>query len=133
MKPFSLLIISILVFSSCLNNNDTNYRFEYIKIDEAKTPTSFTLNKKDTIFLKYSLPNGCYNFNNVYYEYRDTTRIVAINAIVNLDQNCTLAIIEEEYELVVNATQEEDYLFRFYKGKDVNGENIFEEVIIPVN
>jgi hypothetical protein len=34
---------------------------------------------------------------------------------------------------LVRASQEEDYIFKFWKGKDTNGENIFEEVIVPVN
>ena len=39
----------------------------------------------------------------------------------------------EEYDLLVTAKQEEGYLFKFWKGTDNNGENIFEEVVVPVN
>lgn len=135
MKKSILLLIGLLVFYSCLNNdNDTpNYTYEYLPIDSAITPASFTLGEIDTITVKYSFPNGCYFFDRIYYETQDTTRIVAVSASVLLDENCTLAIIEGEKKFAVKASQEEDYVFKFYKGKDSNGENIFEEVIVPVN
>lgn len=123
------------MFYSCLNNeNDTpNYTFEYLPIDSAITPASFTFGEIDTISVKYSLPNGCYSFDRIYYETKDTTRIVAVSAFVQLDADCTEMIIEEEKKFVVKASQEEDYVFKFFKGVDSNGDNIFEEVIVPVN
>ncbi|KGL62544.1 hypothetical protein [Polaribacter sp. Hel1_85] len=135
MKKITLLLFGLLVFYSCLNNDiDTpNYRFEYLPIDSAITPASFTLGEIDTIKVKYTLPNGCYSFDQIYYQTRDTTRIVAITAFVQLDEDCTEAIIQEETKFTVKASQEEDYVFKFFKGKDSNGENIFEEVIVPVN
>lgn len=133
MKKTILLLIGILVFSSCLKNDDINYTYEFLSIKEAQAPTSFTFGQKDTITLKYQLPNGCYSFNSVYYEHQDTVRIVAIRAFVDLDNNCTEAIREKEYKLIVTASQKEDYLFKFYKGKDNDGKNIFEEVVVPVN
>ena len=134
MKKIILLFAGLFIFYSCLNNDDSpNFTYEYLAIDEAITPASFTFGEVDTIAVKYSLPSGCYSFDHLYYEVKDTTRIVAITALVNLDDACTQATIEEEYKFVVKATQEEDYVFKFYKGTDGNGENIFEEVIIPVN
>lgn len=135
MKKITLLLIGLLVFYGCLNNDNDqpNYAFEYLPIDEAITPASFTFGQIDTITVKYSLPNGCYSFNQIYYETKDTTRIVAVTALVALDDVCTQAIIQEEKKIAVMASQREDYVFKFYKGKDANGENIFNEVVIPVN
>ena len=135
MKKIILLFVASILFYACLNNNDNQVNFDYalLPIDEYTVPTSFTFGEKDTIKVKYSFPNGCYSFDNVYYEYLDTTRIVAIRALVSLEENCTLAIIEGNYDLIVTATQEEDYVFKFWKGTDSNGDNIFEEVIVPVN
>ncbi|QNM84812.1 hypothetical protein H9W90_11480 [Polaribacter pectinis] len=134
MKKISLLLLAVVILSSCLNNDNTsNYTFEYIAIDEAETPTSFTFGEKDTITLKYSLPSSCYSFDRIYYDYQDTTRTVAVIAFVNLDGNCTEDIRQEEYKLPITANQREDYLFKFYKGRDNDGKSIFEEVVIPVN
>jgi hypothetical protein len=136
MKKFTLLLIGLLVFYSCLNNdNDTpNFSFEYLPIDSVITPASFIFGETDTITVKYTLPNSCYEFRNIYYEYKDTTRIVAINTFLDLSNSiCEKNLIQKEYKIAVLAEQEEDYLFKFWKGTDDNGKNIFEEVIVPVN
>lgn len=135
MKKTIKLFVILFTFYSCLNsdNDRLRYDFEFLPIDEFMAPSSFTFGEKDTIKLKYTLKNGCYDFDGIYYEYADTTRIVAVRALISLDEACTLAISQNEYDLVVEATQEEDYVFKFFKGKDNNGENIFEEVVVPVN
>lgn len=135
MKKIILLLAGLLLFYSCLNSNDNqvNFTYEFLPIDEYTAPSSFTFGEKDTIKLKYTLTNDCYFFDNLYYEYQDTTRIVAIRAVVDLDKTCTDTATQEDFNLIVTAKQEEDYVFKFYKGKDTNGENIFEEVIVPVN
>lgn len=128
-----LLLVLHLLFS--LLFKQWTYKFWiYIRTYNGNySPVSFTFGETDTLKLKYTLPNGCYHFNDVYYEYKDSTRIVAIRASIELDAYCTEALIMEEYDLLVTAKQEEDYLFKFWKGTDNDGENIFEEVIVPVN
>lgn len=79
------------------------------------------------------MPNNCYSFDQLYYEYQDETRIVAVAALVRLDVACAEVTREEEFSFTVEATQTEDYIFKFYKGKDTDGESIFDEVVIPVN
>jgi len=134
MKKILVLFAGLFLFYACLNNDDQiNFGYEILPIDEFTTPDSFTFGEKDTVIVKYTLKNGCYNFDNIYYEYQDTTRIVAVRAIVNLDENCTDLITQREFNIIVTATQEQDYVFKFFKGVDANGDNIFEEAIVPVN
>ena len=133
MKRKLLLVFTSFIFLSCSNNEPINFEYTFVPITEIIAPVSFTFGETDTLKLKYTLPNGCYHFNAVYYEYKDSTRIVAIRASIELDAYCTEALIMEEYDLLVTAKQEEDYLFKFWKGTDNDGENIFEEVIVPVN
>ncbi|MHB0756560.1 hypothetical protein [Polaribacter sp. M15] len=135
MKKYILLLLSVSMLYACLNDDDDrpNLSFDFVAIDEYTAPTSFTFGQKDTIKLTYSLKNGCTYFDNIYYEYEDTTRIVAIRAITDLDATCTDNVTQYNYNLIVTATQEEDYLFKMYKGTDTNGNSIFEELIVPVN
>jgi len=127
MRKISLLLFALSLFYSCLDNDEnSNFTYEYLPIDEAITPASFTYGETDSITIKYSLPNGCYYFDNLYYQYQDTARIVAVTALVTLDEACTQAITQEEYRFAVKVTQEEDYLFKFWKGQDSQGNNIFE-------
>jgi hypothetical protein len=133
MKKITLLFFGLLVFYSCLNNDEPNFTYGFLPIDEVETPTNFTFGETSTITIKYTLPDGCYSFNNLYYEYNDTDRIVAVRSLVLLDDNCPAGTIQEEYKFDVTATQKEDYVFKFWKGTDNQGENIYEEVIVPVN
>lgn len=133
MKKWILIFLSVLVFYSCLNNDDPNFKYEFLTIDSVETPVNLTFGEIESIKIKYSLPNGCYSFDRLYYEYQDTSRVVAVTAFVSLENACNQAIIEEEYTFAVKATQREDYVFKFWKGKDTNGEDLFDEVVIPVN
>lgn len=131
MKKFALIVLSLFVLSC--SEEAPLFEFSTLPIDEAKTPVSFTYKTSDTIVLKYTLPNACFSFNNVYYEYDRNSRIVGINVIKDLEKTCNQATIEKEIKLPIHVLQEEDYIFKFYKGKDANGELIFEEITVPVN
>ena len=133
LKKLTVLCLGIVLFNSCLGDNEPNFTFEILPIDEAIVPASFTFGEQDTIAIKYSLKSSCYSFDNLYYEYRDTTRIVAVRAYVSLDEACAEVLTQKEYKFAVNVSQEEDYVFKFWKGTDDTGENIFEEFIVPVN
>ncbi|WP_334056335.1 hypothetical protein [Polaribacter sp. P097] len=131
MKKFALIILSLFVLSC--SEEAPLFEFSTLPIDEAKTPVSFTYKTSDTIVLKYTLPNACFSFNNVYYEYDRNSRIVGINVIKDVEKTYNQATIEKEIKLPIHVLQEEDYIFKFYKGKDANGDLIFEEITVPVN
>jgi ABC-type uncharacterized transport system auxiliary subunit len=133
LKKLTIFCLTIVLLSSCLKNDEPNYTYEFLKIDEATVPASFKFGQRDTIAIKYTLKNSCYAFDNLYYEYQDTARVVAVRALVSLDAACAEIIKQEEYKFIVNVTQKEDYLFKFYKGKDAEGVNIFDEIVVPVN
>jgi hypothetical protein len=133
-KKILLLLLTIICFTGCFDNNDNgSFRFLELPIDSYTVPDSFTFGEQDTLSVNYTLPDSCHSFNNLFYEIKDTTRVVAITAFWNIDGECAEILRTEEYKFVVNVSQEEDYLFKFYKGLDDDGENIFEEVTVPVN
>ena len=74
----------------------------------------------------------CHSFYDLFYRRDGASRTVAINSIVENDLVCTEPIIEKEYSFVVNVSQSEDYIFKFWKGTDNSGNDIFDEVIVPV-
>ena len=132
MKKAVLTLLTITLFFSC-SKNESNYESKLLAIDQAITPNSFTFKKAHDITVKYTLPNGCHAFVDLYYQHNDTIRIVAIKAIHNFDLICTQATIQKEYTFQVVASQKKDYVFKFWKGKDLNNKDLFEEVVIPVN
>ena len=131
MKKLTLIIFTIILASCSVD--DPNYQFKLLTIKEATVPQSFKFGEVDTVKVVYDLPNSCHEFHSVYYQYQDTTRIIAIRALEILDENCAQATIEKELKIPVRISQKEDYLFKFWKGKDNNGEDIFEEKAVPVN
>lgn len=134
MKRFFLSLTLVFLFVSCFTDDDTNnFKLETLPIKEAIVPDSFNFGSQHEITIKYDLPDGCHSFYDLFYQYQDTTRVVAVNSLVHQDLNCTEALIEEEYTFIVNVVQHEDYIFKFWKGTDSNDENIFEEIIVPVN
>lgn len=132
-KKIIVLCLLTVFISSCLNDNEHDFTYELLSIDEAIVPASFIFGQKDTIAIKYTLKNSCYSFDNLYYEYQDTARVVAVRAFVSLEDACTEITSQKEYKFAVNVTQQEDYVFKFWKGTDSNGENIFEEIIVSVD
>lgn len=134
MKKILHITLLALVFTSCIDNTDDfpKFHFTVLPITEATFPSSFTLNETYEITIKYSLPNGCHNFHSLYYKHDDTSRIIAVNSLVYDELACTEALITEEYTFNVNATQEEDYVFKLWKGVDENDDDIFEEITVPV-
>jgi len=135
MKKLGLSLILVLLFVSCdLDDDDSgNFSVVTLPIKSSIVPEEFNFGMQHTITVTYELPNGCHSFYNLFYQYEDTSRIVAINALLNEELACTEAIIEMEYTFLVNVVQKEDYIFKFWKGLDEGGENIFEEIRVRVN
>jgi hypothetical protein len=116
MKKIIVLFAGLLLFYSCLNTDDNqiNFAYEILPIDSFTTPDTLTIGKKDTINIKYTLKNACYSFDNVYYEYQDTARIVAVRALVNINETCAEVTTEEDFNIVVTPNQTQDYVFKFF-------------------
>jgi len=132
MKKNLLLLLSIILLSSCITNTEPLQELKLLPIDEVSVPPFFTFNQVDTINVKYTLPNSCHYFHSLYYQYQDTTRIIAIRAVKNLEEYCAEITQQKEYKIPILVSQREDYLLKFWKGKDNNQEDIFEEIIISV-
>ena len=139
MKKTFLALCALMVsltFSSCdLEDDGPNFHFVPLRIESVEMPESFDLEETYVISFKYIVPDGC-----TYYEGIDvvdeevtTRKVVAIGA-QRTDQDACTEVIREEmgsFNFIVIHTQ--PYLFRFYQGEDINGEQQFLEVEVPVN
>lgn len=134
MKKLLALAFFVVIFSSCSDtgNDSPNFHYEILPIEEATIPATFEWNETYDITIKIQLPNGCHTFHNLYYRHDGTNRIVAAYSLVADDITCTEALITKEHTFQVKATQEEDYVFKLWKGVDDDGEDIFEEITVPV-
>ncbi|AOW21035.1 lipoprotein [Urechidicola croceus] len=135
MKRYILILVAILSLSSCSLDDDSDSLSFYptlVAIDDAVVPEEFQLGESYEITIDYTLPNACYSFNDIYYEYDQNTRIVAVRVLVTNDTSCTQATIEEQYTFTVQVTQTEPYVFKFWQGEDNQGNNQYLIVEVPV-
>ena len=128
---FAILITSLL--SCSVDNDNTTYTYSVLPVESYVVPASFTLGETYEIKLKYKKPSDCYSFQGIYYDKNLNIRTIGIQTTVLENTNCpplTSEPIEVSFNFYVTNTG--SYIFKFYKGEDANGQNIFEEVEIPV-
>ena len=134
MKKIVIFLIVITSFLSCsLDDDGPTYTYEVLPVDSYVVPTSFTLGQTYAIKLKYQKPTACHIYQGIYYEKNLNTRTIAIQTAVQNDQACTKEIppiSEVSFNFIASNTG--SYIFKFYKGKDASGKDIFENVEIPV-
>lgn len=131
-----IFLFSVFLFSCSLDNDDvySYYKTELVPIDQIDFPDSFNYEAEYTIPFKYSLPNGCYYYDNLYYTTQGATRTIAIQVSVDAspDVVCTEAVVQEEDEFFLTVSQTEDYTFKIWKGVDDDGQDVYDEIIVPV-
>ena len=134
LKNLLLSIVLALTFTSCSLEDDgnTNLSLDTLPIKSQTVPESFVFGTIDTIKVVYELPDKCHSFYNLFYEYEGVSRKIAINTLVDNKVECTQVITEKELSFPIQIRQHEDYVLKFWKGKDTNGNNIFKEIIVPV-
>ncbi len=134
MKKIVLFLILITSFLSCsIDNDNPSYTYHVLPVDSYVVPASFTLGQTYEIKLKYQKPSSCHIYQGIYYDKNLNTRTIAIQTAVQNNQACTTEvppISEVSFNFIVTNTG--SYIFKFYKGKDADGKDIFENVEIPV-
>ncbi|WP_447635598.1 hypothetical protein [Flavobacterium microcysteis] len=132
-----LAVIAITTFSSCeLNDDNTvSYRFELIPTESAVFPESFVVGRTYTIKVYYKRPTSCHFFEGFYYEKSLNVRTIAVQTGIINANNCTELDdepVEATFDFMATPTNENAYIFKFYKGKDLSGQNVFLEYRVPV-
>lgn len=134
MKKIALFLIVITSLLSCSTDNEnTTYTYSVLAVESYIVPASFTLGQTYEIKLKYQRPTSCHFYQGIYYDKNLITRTIAIQAAVQNDLICTQELpplSEVSFNFMVTNTG--SYIFKFFKGKDDSGKDVFEEVEIPV-
>ncbi len=86
------------------------------------------------IKLKYTRPTACHFYQGIYYDKNLNVRTIGIQVATKRDQNCTQTVpAQSETSFNFYVTNTGSYIFKFYKGEDAAGKDIFEEVEVPVS
>jgi hypothetical protein len=135
MKKIILLLVTVTTFLSCSINDDhkDNYQYEVLAIESYTVPESFQLGKTYEIKLKYQKPTACHLYQGIYYAKNLNIRTIAIQAAVKTNEVCSKEVpAESEVSFNFSVTNTGSYIFKFYKGKDIDGKDLFEDVEIQV-
>lgn len=132
MKNIIALFTLLILVASCSPDEPEKYSIEILPVESFVLPDSLELGETHTFKIKYKRPSSCHYFEGFYYKKNLNQRTVGIRASV-LQENCqTLTGIPIEVELKFFTSNTGDYVFKFYKGEDASGNNIYQTVTVPV-
>ena len=135
MKKIALILVLMTTLVGCSldNGNNDNYTFSVLPVESYMLPETFKLGEKYTIKLKYQKPTSCHIYQGIYYAKDLNTRTIGVQAAVLDKEICGTEVppvSEASFDFQVTATG--SYIFKFYKGKDADGKDLFEDVEIQV-
>lgn len=135
MKKFSL--IAVLLFSffwSCSieDDNEPEFYLEVLPIDSVEMPEQFTYGETYELLLTYTRPTFCYTFNNFAETINGHERTIAVVNTVYTNLNCAEFSESVTVNYEVSITDTEAYIFKFYQGKDSEGQDQYYSVEVPV-
>ncbi|MBP0902813.1 hypothetical protein ACFSKN_07315 [Mariniflexile gromovii] len=135
MKKLIALSLALVLLVSCSLNddNDTHYSFEVLPVESVDIPSEFTLGETYPITVTYLKPTACHVFKEFYYSKNLNERTVAPITIVYENDNCeTLDNVSEEATFNFIVTSNGSYIFKFWQGEDINGEDQYLTIEVPV-
>jgi hypothetical protein len=136
MKKVLLLLATVISLASCSLGTDDGLKFhtELLPIESADLPDEF---KKDSVYdlpFTYIRPSTCHLFEGFYYAKDMNVRTIAIHTSVIEQGGCTTPTVNPITEILQFRPSESynSYIFKLWKGENESGEDIFEEIEIPV-
>ena len=135
MKKIVLLLLFIAALTGCSldNENQNTYDYHVLPVDSYTLPESFTLGNTYEIKLKYQKPTACHIYQGIYYDKNLNVRTIAIQTAVKTNEICQESLPPlSEVSFKFYVTNTGSYIFKFYKGVDDSGKDVFEEVEVPV-
>lgn len=133
MKKIALFLVLMTSLLSCSVDEPDRYTNYILPIDSYTLPSTFTVGATHEVKLKFQKPTACYNYRGIYYYSENNTRTIAIYADVKDGESCTQVLpplSEVSFNFVPSTAG--TYIFKFYKGKDDAGADVFEDVEITV-
>ncbi len=130
------LFIFTICLSSCLNDDDAgiNFSYELVPIEEVSIPDQFIRGETYEITVSYFRPSDCHSFSGFDYDRLSNERTVSVVNVVVNDRICEnleqTDLVNVSFNFLVGF--EDSYVFRFWQGRNDQGENQFLVMEIPV-
>ena len=132
MKNILFLICTFVLILACSPDDRQEISLKILPVESYVLPDSLELGSTQTFKIRYKRPSNCHYFEGFYYEKSLNQRTIGITTSVLQDDCQTLTGNPLEVDLKFFTTNTGNYIFKFYKGKDAAGINIFESVTVPV-
>ena len=129
MKIYILLFVSLVFISCHLENSEET--LEKIPIYHIQVPENMMMGSEYILTFKYALENDCYSFYDVEIIPTDGGKTLTITTFAKVDDTggvCTQEYSEETYSFTFKPIGKVSHKLRFWKGKDLDGNNLFEEI-----
>lgn len=131
---FAIGLFALILSSCSVDDNSSKYHLIPLEVVNFELPPSFTLDEVYDVKVTYRLPDGCTFFDGFdITPTEQTTRIVVPIGSQFDDPDCLEGGQDVEGSFRFVCLYSDTYLFRFYTGKDEDGEDAFLEVEVPVN
>ena len=133
MKKIFTYLIVVLAFSCSVTEDETiRSILEILPIESASMPQFLEFGQTYEINLSYIKQSNCHTFNDIYYQKDGNERTIAIITSVYPGTNCLTSYdeVETSFDFIVNDTG--SYIFKFWQGKDINGNDLYLTMEVPV-
>ena len=138
MKRIWILIIIILSSSltSCLKDDDINinFSFDLVPIEQVSIPDQFVRGDIFEISVSYFRPTDCHSQRGFDFDRISNERTVSVvNTVINRTVCEDLGetdLVDASFNFFVGS--EDSYVFRFWQGRNDQGENEFLIIEVPV-
>ncbi|WP_353079706.1 hypothetical protein [Flavobacterium sp.] len=132
-KLIALICIIALSFSCTQEPDGPRVHLELLKVESVVLPTTFTANTVNEIEVTYSRPSSCHGFEGFYYTRDGFNRTIAVLNYVIEEQGCLPLLNQLQTQILrFKPATAGTYLLKFWKGKDANGVNLYEEFSVVV-
>ncbi|WP_445955826.1 hypothetical protein [Yeosuana sp.] len=134
MKKLIIFCLALVALSSCSIKDDTpNYGLVILPVESVEIPNSFNLGGEYPITVSYLKPSTCNAFKEFYYLEHNNEITVAVIDYEFHGSNCQILeneLLEATFNFKV--TSNGSYIFKFWQGEDVNGEDQYLIIEVPV-
>lgn len=134
MKKNVLLIVFLICAAGCtLEDEGTTYSSELVPVTTVEIPDTLVFRNHYTFKISYQRPTDCYFFDGFSYEQNANEFLFAVVNGVYENPHCEPVESDTTTVNLNFAVNRNDfYIFKFWQGKDANGEPIFLTKEVPV-
>jgi len=135
MKKYILIIVVVLINYSCsLDDGGSNTSHQLLPIESIELPDEFVLNQQYYIDFTFIRPTNCHAYEGLFLKAENEVRVVAVQSVVYSGATCE-ELTEDNIvskTFVFDVMYDQTYVFRIWKGIDSSGEEVYEEIEVPV-